>query len=584
MGGLQDKSSGGQGNPPRRAGRKPPTPASQKPAVPLGTPQPSVKSPGMPALPSRQVSNGRAGSLLLGMVMGSLIALLGVAAILISLNLARTVNSPERPDSPEAVAAVPLAETPEEASSPQPVRLPTGEKKTSRPAETAPAETTQDAPSSPPLPKAKPADDGPEELAERDMEEPAAEETGAEEMRSEVPGDEEPGDEEPGREEPGREEPGREEPGREEPGREEPGREEPGREEPGDEEPGREELGGEEPGGEEPGREEPGREEPGREVFADILERDRRLLLPELGVEGPVELAKVLVDSPFECELSLHGAEVVLETGRSLTVDQVDVDDGRKWNVSMKVGIGKARPIAVFSLLGRSLTFQWNTARSLFPGVEYLRYCLLTLKSKGESVSCFLSEPRDVESPKLSFHRQQHVVGLPLEARWQSQSEHLRIDLEFANFPRHESDRCEDLRKKEVATVRFPHAGVGEFVKLEVWLEIEPQCGLFFRTSGYPAWLNSGTDEEKAVAIDRSWLVSQEALVRKLRERASKLKWSSDRRAALKTIEPIADWLEDVRSLLEMVETNGQIAFQIYVEIEGEKIVLLQSSDQEDTD
>jgi hypothetical protein len=536
MNGSQYNPSGGQGTPSRRPGGGPP---------PLG-PKRRAPSPGTPTGRASGWSTGN--RVLLGMGLGLLIVVLGIASLLVSLRLSQRMASVARPDSPDQITVLPSEPTSERVSPPQPIPPGSPKREALRPTDALPSETPDDAADFPPPPEADPADDGAEEPAEQDIDAPAAEETGAEEA-------------------------------------------------------GAEEMAPEAPDAD-------GTDEAAAAagVFADILGQDRRLFLPEPGVSGPVELAKVLVDSPAECELSLHGMEIVFENDRTPTIEQADADNARTWTILVKAGLGKGRPIAIFSLASQSLTYEWKTTR-FAPNTECLRYCLLTLKAKSESISCFLCKPREVEPLKLSFRRYKQAIDIPLDVHWLPRAEHLRIDLEFANFPPHEVDPSEDVGHKELATVHFPPdtdpEAVEDFADVEIWFEASRRCRLYLKTLGYPKMLGNGRVSEGEVKIDRSFLASQKRDLKKLKSQVKALQqkidvqltrnYSTSEKQDLqrlnrqnaersKAVESIEVWFEGMQKLIEVLETDGRIKFRLYVEIEDEQIVLVQTSDEGDTD
>lgn len=490
-----------------------------------------------------------------------MIATLGIAVVLVGVKFSQRISSVAQYDSPDRGAVLPSDSTPEVPSKT------TGDGPDG-PTPTEPEPKPRPKPEPKPEPKAQPADDGAEGMMEQDDEKPLPEGPGDEEMAPEEP-DAEETDEAPADEAPPAEAPA------------------------------------------------------AAGVFADIIGRDRRLLLPEPGPRGPVELAKILVDSPTECELSLHGVEIAFGDGPTPTIEQTDADGVRTWTILVKAGLGKGRPIVVFSLAGQSLTCECKEAR-FGPGyVEHLRYCLLVLKAKGESVSCFLSEPREVEPPKVSFLKHEQTVAIPLAAHWLTQAEHLRIDVEFADFPPYDVDPAGDLGHKEVATVHVSppesdDAGVLnvglEFeaaVDMEVCFEVDRTCMLVLSTFTLPEWREPGADSEGKVKINRSWLASEakdlneemstvRAAQRKIddelrkagiqmtagggrqaatmqRNAETKNRLNEDRR---KYAEAVEAWQTDMRKIFDAVEAEGRIKFRLYVKIRDEQIVLLQTRDE----
>ena len=616
MSGSQDNPSGGQGPPRRLPGSGPPPLGSKKRPPPRGAPlRPAVPNvpARRPATPARPASGWNVRNrLLLGATLGTLIAMLGITSLMIGLKLYQRMASVAQAERSGQTAVLPSEAAPGELPRSQPGPAPTRES----PQPVRP-KTTGDEPVPRTEPEAEPAGDEPGKPAEQDPEKPDEEK----------------------------------------PNKEEPNKEEPDEEKPVEEKPDVRKMVPEVPGAE-------GTDDAGG-VFAEILGRDRRLVLPEPGAADPVELAKVRVDSPTECELSLHGMEIVFESGRTLTVEQADADNARTWTIQVKAVVSRGQPIALFSLTGQSLTFQWMTARGASRNAEQLRYCLLKLKAKGESVSCFLNKPREVDPLQLGFRSHEQSIDIPLDSHWLSRAEHLHIDLKFVNFPPHEVNQSEDLGPKEIATVHLSSLGVEpvaapianpranpianprvnlraeseakpepefqiieDIVQMEVWFEVGRECKLCFKTLGHPEKLGDGTDSEGDEKINSSWLTKQvnesQKFKGKAREWQNKIEaelnrvmgekeklarfaamtsLTSTQRMELKSheekvarelrvaqdantlnaarIEAAAStdvWLDNLRRVLKVIETDGRIEFRLYVEIENEQIALLQTS------
>ena len=154
------------------------------------------------------------------------------------------------------------------------------------------------------------------------------------------------------------------------------------------------------------------------------------------------------------------------------------------------------------------------------------------------------------------------------------------------------------------------------------------ECKLCFKTLGHPEKLGDGTDSEGDEKINSSWLTKQvnesQNFRGKTREWQNKIdaelnrvmgeKEKLDRLAAMTSlsstqrmeldslegkvirelriaenedtlnatrIEAAAStdvWLDSLRQVLKVIETDGRIEFRLYIEIEDEQIVLLQTS------
>jgi len=230
------------------------------------------------------------------------------------------------------------------------------------------------------------------------------------------------------------------------------------------------------PGGQRPGNAEPPAEPDQRPPAAppeeppppaesgpldDIRARDRFLVLPPLGAPGgagePVELAKVLVDTPSECTLSVLGSDIVLGDGLSFVLECEDAEDGtRTWHVLLdaEARLGGAGQIGTFELRNRSLMFAWESTSSLSSKAARLRYCLLSVAAGGQSERCFLSEPERIEPPKIEFSKRASRVPIAFDVGSLPRVENLRLDLQPEGLPRHEIDPPTGWKPGETGTIR----------------------------------------------------------------------------------------------------------------------------------
>lgn len=193
----------------------------------------------------------------------------------------------------------------------------------------------------------------------------------------------------------------------------------------------------------------------------DIRAKERLLVLPPPGAQSsaadPVELAKVLVDAPSECTLSVLGSDVVLGDGLAFVLECEDAEDGtRTWPVLLhaEARLGGAGQIGTFELRNRSLTFAWKSMPSRSSKAARLRYCLLSVAAGGQSERCFLSEPVEIEPPKVKFSKRASRAEIPLDADCVPQVENLCLDLQPEGFPRHVIEPLRRLRPGETGTIR----------------------------------------------------------------------------------------------------------------------------------
>ena len=567
MGGLQDKSSGGQGNPPRRAGRKPPTPASQKPVAALGEPgqsSPPIPSASPPAPPSRPASYWHTASLLLGVVLGSLVTGLAITFVLVSLEVSRRMTSSAPLDS-----SIPVdSRAPEAAASPPGTQLPEKSNESARedrgmPGETPSpppgGETAFDPPSSPPP-------------AETEGETPPNEPGNA----SEAPLP--------------------------------------------DEAPSEQDNAPPPPRG-------PFDDILRRNRRLPLSKRDYGL---GGSAKKSVELAKLFVDNTENCSLAIIGSDKVLEGTEKFSTEPTSPSEKRRsWNVRFDGGsaLAKPRQIATFTLDNQTLSFQWSQAdSSAKPGM--LRYCLLEIRVGDQAERCALLNPAEVDPLTLDLNIVRAASEIPLTEEDVPNKDLLWLDLKLEGFPGHKVENPAGLKvradeEKDVCTIDFFDGEDNDpkksfikvqlgfiykdtdselrfilqplvFMKLLVWQEqAAPQPRAFEITDEFKAELlkriaDSEIAKYSQMAVDQKKRVNEfERLLNSApdNQREAAQRQYNRENNILKEAE---NWITTAKTnrerwqkkteLFEKIKSEGRVQFRVYAKMADEEIEIMRSS------
>lgn len=166
----------------------------------------------------------------------------------------------------------------------------------------------------------------------------------------------------------------------------------------------------------------------------DVRQRGNFLLIPEPKITSSVELAKIEVAKPADCDLVVLGVEDLLPMGQAIKLDRADAADKRTWTVSLKGNgsLNKDRAVADFTLSGKTLAFQWRPGAAA--GSLPLNYCLLEIDAGGEKELCRLAKPIPLKPLKITPGETASIeFNLPVGIALKGQV--LRLEVTPIDFP-----------------------------------------------------------------------------------------------------------------------------------------------------
>ncbi len=180
----------------------------------------------------------------------------------------------------------------------------------------------------------------------------------------------------------------------------------------------------------------------------DVRQRGNFLLIPEQKIAESIELAKIDVAKPADCDLAVMGTEDLLPMGQAVKLDRADSADKRIWTLSLQGtgALNKGRALADFTLSGKILAFQWRpgAAAGSFP----LHYCLLRIDAGGEKELCRMAKPVPLPPLKITPGETASIeLTLPLGIAQKSQLlrlEIIPIDFPSVNFPANQALKAGD--------------------------------------------------------------------------------------------------------------------------------------------
>jgi hypothetical protein len=375
--------------------------------------------------------------------------------------------------------------------------------------------------------------------------------------------------------------------------------------------------------------------------LADLRKRALRLPLPRLARglraigQDPVELAKIPVAAPADCELELVAEEVVFGSDAPVRFKEVpDVEGARRWDVEQVAAntFSGAPVFGTFRWANQSLTFQWASGVTASSPAECLRYCLLEVRAGGESELCWLSEPKRVPAAALDLTAAEDRLEIEVHVPSAALAERLRVDLAPEGFAAHELDGGGGLSAGEMVTASFvpaPGAGLSagsEYVDLEMRLLSEKGRLLLatqpFLTRNEINERNYSVREQRRVFPLNDVLrasgeqeTTRRALERRLKEtqdngapidaalavvaqkqqlgvlkgdgpRIKLLKAQRDRlrsqesaiRSAIEAVKRNDEIIKAAKPLYQDLQANGRIGYTVFVEVEGRRVELLKAS------
>ena len=196
----------------------------------------------------------------------------------------------------------------------------------------------------------------------------------------------------------------------------------------------------------------------------DVRQRNLRLALPTQENSAALELTKVYVDSPAQCELKLLGAECFASAEGSYHLEMKDVGDAqRDWKLLLKpaAGVGSGLHIGTFMLQQQLLSFAWQPIKGA-PRSFAFQYCLLQIKAGGEALHCRLADPVESALPPFTFAAGRASIKIPFPHLLACDAEHLRLKVAVRQFAEQTFDPGDTLKLKESAKLTILDAGISD--------------------------------------------------------------------------------------------------------------------------
>jgi len=240
--------------------------------------------------------------------------------------------------------------------------------------------------------------------------------------------------------------------------------------------------------------------------FADVSSRNFHLPLPNWNSDtgsdsaNEVELAKIRVDSPQECELSLVGTEQMLDAGLTFVMKREDERNVRSWQVWAKAlgTIGRGQRIATFTLEDECLKFKWDPKATSVARPRSLQYCLLEIGVGEDSVRCVLANPDEVDPVQIGVEEETSTSSLPLDSASIPRRDNLRWDLQLIDFPRSALMKQCGLTVDEATVIQVfepDEAADKRFLDVHVHLSLDPEPELVFSMTSHQKLLTPGTQD-----------------------------------------------------------------------------------------
>ena len=200
-------------------------------------------------------------------------------------------------------------------------------------------------------------------------------------------------------------------------------------------------------------------------ALADLRQRNLHLPLPRmargLGTvnRDPVELAKLPVDDPNSCELTLVGADVVFGRDQPVHLRPVALSDGtRQWNVEQVAANTVTGPVILgtFRVKDQALWFEWGRAAAPTNAADALPYCLLQVQAGGESELCLLTTPQTSMAAELNLATLNARTDVGLSVPDQALASQLRFEIIPQSFPSYSFVRSSQLVEGDSGSTSEP--------------------------------------------------------------------------------------------------------------------------------
>ena len=221
------------------------------------------------------------------------------------------------------------------------------------------------------------------------------------------------------------------------------------------------------------------------QALDDIRDRNNRLSLPpwngaggfSAGTSSGVILAKVVVNSPHDCDLTLVGIEKAFGT-IPITIELEDKGEMRTWTVVRKAfGLNtKTETLGAFKLERQNLSFHWNSRIPPSVKPNALRFCMLEVQVGDEKELCRLSGPEIAEAMKLDkFPIIKHDLEPRLDASHLPDIKNVLLEIRPVGLPgRIEQEPAEPIAPGNTQAIRiFGDEKAGLLIQLDALLQFD---------------------------------------------------------------------------------------------------------------
>jgi hypothetical protein len=359
--------------------------------------------------------------------------------------------------------------------------------------------------------------------------------------------------------------------------------------------------------------------------FDDLEARGKRLLLPPFGHDiakpsGPVVLARIPARSK-DLELDLRGCNSVFDQGVDVAQKQdANPSEMLGWTVfarAINAVSQTPQPIAHFSFSGETLQFNWDEHASSDLHPALLRFCILRIKSKDQSIDCSLFQPDPVDPVVPNVKARRFVWNFTNSKSAYPNPQRLHFEAIVKGLPGKDAPVVQQVSMGEAASLAVSGSEGGESL-LNLRLKIlqkddalslqgeyfshvgPPELGKHKSskassrksiTSEHPcslndvkAWLKTAQRKTASMATqqdgDPTMEMPQPGIGSSNRRTKTRRTTSGSSRfgaAGIGEQSQTEESLAKLQSLLEQISQNTRIGLRVYIEIDGQSVDILAS-------
>jgi hypothetical protein len=350
--------------------------------------------------------------------------------------------------------------------------------------------------------------------------------------------------------------------------------------------------------------------------------RGKHLPLPPLVADtanpvGPVGLARIPAPNK-ELELELRGCNSVFDQGADVSLKPDPSSETPGWTVFARAinAVSQApQPIAHFGLSGETLRFHWDGHASSDLHPALLRFCILRIKSKDQSIDCSLFQPDPLDPLAPNVKARRFIWNFTNSKAGYPNPQKLRFEAIVKGLPGKDAPVVKNVSVGEAASFAMSESDSGEpllNLRLKILQKDDALSlqGEYFSQEGPPelgkhkpskansrkpmasehpcsltdvkAWLKTAQRKTANTAAPQDGdpgppqrgfgSTSRRTKTRRITSRSSRfgsagIEEHSDTEASLTKLQ----------SLLEQISQNTRIGLRVYIEIDGQPVDLLVS-------